>query len=109
MGLAVDLTKEMWFNKHFNRWEIYPHMIMIPEPENKGWRCDYCKFLIPWGEPDDYGCVSTESLIGCTERKAPCKWCGEQPLCAPDCTGMRLLLSDPKVYVTGENPFEVTS
>ena len=101
----IDPTKEKWFNKYFNRWELYPHMILDPEPENAGWRCLHCKVLIPWGEPDKDGLVSSESPIGCTERHTPCKWCGEQPLCAPDCVGIRMLLSDPKVYVIGDNPF----
>ncbi|KKN50754.1 hypothetical protein LCGC14_0629240 [marine sediment metagenome] len=100
------MEQDKWWDKHSEKWRLYPHMIMEPSPEENGWRCDYCNELIPWGEPDEDGMVSCESDVGCTERKKPCKWCGESPLCAPDCVGIRMLFSDPKVYVAGANPFE---
>jgi len=105
MTRLEELQKELYYNKYTNKWCLYPHMILDPEPGNHGWRCLYCHELIPWGEPDENGSISCESEIGCTERPKPCPWCGEQPLCAPDCVGIKMLLSDPKIYVCGDNPF----
>ena len=100
------LTKEKWYDKDSNRWRLYPHMIMTPDNERQGWVCDYCHHFVPWGEPDKDGLVSADDdVVGCTERHTPCPWCGSEPLCAPDCVGIRMILSDPKIYVIGDNPF----
>jgi len=98
-----DLRSERWWDKYCQKWRLYPHLILMPE--NGGLRCDFCALFLP---PDQDGSVPLEQAdgTGCTERKDACRWCGETPLCAPNCAGMRLLLSDPKVYVTGENPFQ---
>lgn len=107
-AIQTDPTKEKWYDKRSKRWRLFPHMILFPDEERQGYECEYCHHLIPWGEPDKDGLVLCEDNVGCTERHTPCKWCGEEPLCAPDCVGIRMLLSEPKIYLIGDNPFPDT-
>ena len=85
---------EMYFDKVTGRNEPYPHGLVT-----KNWdgthTCDYC------GLAGDYNDVLI--VKACTERPEPCKWCGESPLCAEDCVGIMLALSDPSVYVAGND------
>ena len=91
-----DLTKEKWWDKYLKEWRLYPHLCESPLGGDI-WVCEYCHYI---------GTLEQLNDIGCTEHKKPCKWCGQTPLCAPECIGMRMLLSDDKVYVAGDNPFE---
>ena len=96
------LKQETWYDKYSGKERLYPHYSLMPE--NKGLRCSYCKVFFA---PGDDGFIEIEG-VGCTERGHQlCPWCGETPLCAPDCVGIRMLLSDTRVYLTGDNPFEV--
>ena len=104
-----ELRSEKWFDKHTDKWEFYPHLTLLPNKLRKGWVCKYCGHFIPFGKPDKDGMVSCDDGIGCTERPKPCKWCGESPLCAPDCVGMRMALSDDKLYVIGDTPYDKDS
>ena len=87
-----DLTTETWFDKHSGKEQLYPHLTL--NRAVGGWRCAFCKVLFPK--------IGNSKSIGCTERTGPCTWCGEAPLCAPDCAGVRMALSDPKVHIAGE-------
>jgi len=80
-----------YYDKELKKWLLYPHLSM-KNTGNGIWKCDYCK---------ETGKYNELSKIACTERPKPCKWCGESPLCARDCVGIRIALSDPKVYVIG--------
>lgn len=96
----IEPTTETWYDKHTGKHRLYPHYVL--EPENGGLRCTYCRVFFP---PGNDGSIDIET-VGCTERKeTPCPWCGELPLCAPDCVGIRMLLSSSKVYICGDNPF----
>lgn len=93
------LTTEKWYDEYTKGWRLYPHLIVRRNIKLKVWKCDYCG---EEGNMDELG------KIGCTERSNPCKWCGRAPLCTPDCMGIKIALSDPKVVVIGgkENLFE---
>ena len=92
------MAEETWFDKRSGKQRLYPHLVLEPVGicGNRCWKCVYC------GAEDEYYKVRA---IGCTERKAACQWCGEKPLCAPDCVGIRMALSGDNVHVIGENPF----
>ena len=90
------LKNELWYDEYSHKYRIYPHLICENLWDGR-YRCVYC------GLEGDYNKVL--SKVGCTERKKPCLWCGQAPLCAPDCVGMRMLLSDPKAHLIG-NPYE---
>ena len=88
---------DTWYDKHLKIERPYPHLICSGVGDKGNYmihRCDYC------GLEGDYNDVLGK--VSCTERPKPCSWCGESPLCAPDCTGIALLLADPKVYVIDE-------
>ena len=92
------MNTEQYWDKRLEKWRYFPHLVMTPEGE--GLRCNYCDLYMPH---DGDGFISIEKDQGCTERKPMCQWCGEGPLCAPDCVGIRMLFSDPKVYIVGED------
>ena len=39
--------------------------------------------------------------VACTFVHPPCKWCGNTPVCAWDCAGMKEVFNNPDVYMTG--------
>lgn len=84
----------VWWDKRLKQYRPYPHLSMTKTQGNT-WKCRYC------GEenPDCNALCQTS----CAERPEPCKWCGESPLCAPDCMGIALALSAPEVFVIGES------
>ncbi len=99
----TDLSQEKYWDKYNERWLFYPHGIIRPRPELNGSECWYCGQILPW-DVDKDGMINIRPF-GCVERHPPCKWCGEEPECAPDCVGIRMALSDPDVYVAGGDPF----
>lgn len=64
----------------------------VPRPENRIWRCNYCKM------EDTYDALHDKA---CTYKYPPCKSCGQTPECAPDCSGIAEALSDEGVYLVG--------
>jgi len=78
---------ELWWGKYNHKHRPRPHLF----------RRRHCGIA---------GHCDKISEVSCTERKDPCPWCGQTPLCAPDCVAIRVLLSDSKAYVIGNNPFE---
>ena len=97
MTKQKEIREERWWDRHLKKWRLYPHLICDNLWDGR-YKCLYC------GLEGDYNRELTK--VSCTERKSPCPWCGGTPLCKPDCVGIRMLLSDPKVYVIGDNPFE---
>ncbi len=93
-----ELKQEKWWDKYGKKWRFYPHLICRNNSEGKS-QCDYCGEVM---RSDDNWVYFEE--IGCTERKGTCEWCGESPLCAPDCTGILMALSGEDVHVIG-NPY----
>ena len=56
------------------------------------WQCQYC------------GAKETIEELNkkeCTHEYPPCKYCGQTPICSPDCQGIMDVLCDSKTYVTG--------
>ncbi len=94
--MGIEITTKTWWDKYSNEHRPYPHLICHNLRDGR-YKCRHC------GIEGEYNKINKTS---CTERPKPCKWCGQTPLCAPDCVGIRMILSDPKVYVTGSNPFE---
>ena len=60
------------------------------------WKCNYCGAT---------GTLEELDQIECSYNYPPCKWCGQT--CAPDCIGVRLALSDPNIYICGQDIEEV--
>ncbi len=100
MSTEAKLKQEKWWDKRGQKWRFYPHLTCRNNKDGKS-QCVYCGEVM---RQDDKWVYFEE--ISCTERKQPCQWCGESPLCAPNCVGIRMILSDPEVYVTGDNPFD---
>ena len=88
--------EDKWWDKRLLKWRLYPHL-RVNSCNNGIWKCLYC---------GKTGTFKEVYATGRTERPKTCIWCGESPLCAPDCTGMQLLLGRPDVYVIGEDPFK---
>jgi len=88
---------DYWWDKHLGKFRLYPHLVMIPIGGGI-WECGDCKARGTLDELEGVGCPVSKD-------NPPCPWCGEAPLCAPDCVGIRMVLSDPKVYTIG-NPYE---
>ena len=97
----TEATEEKWWDKYNKKWRYFPHLVCTNNREGKS-QCVHCGAVMR----QDAEWVYTEE-IGCTERNPPCEWCGESPLCAPDCVGIRMALSDPEVHVIG-NPYKET-
>jgi len=77
--------------------KLNPHcdMIAIDPPRDhppRRWRCFYCKAE---------GLFEELQAIACTHVYPPCEFCGQTPICAPDCAGCLALLGAPGVYVVG--------
>jgi len=86
--------QSVWYDKHLKEWRLYPHLTMVRvKGKENVFKCAYCKRL---------GTVRQLERVSCPERPEPCKRCGETPLCAPDCVGVRMALSMPGVYVIGK-------
>lgn len=99
-----DPTTETWWDERLQKNRLYPHLWLTRVPNEEGhadekrrWGCTYCRVI----RVD----VNDFNKFGCTERKESCKWCGEKPLCAPDCLGVRMALSEGATEIVGGNPF----
>ncbi len=86
-----------------------PHLsVEATGPEGERvWRCTRCG-----SEGDDIDEMMNEPAR-CSVPVDPCKWCGQAPLCAPDCVGMAMILSgvNPEtmaddVYVIGQDDLD---
>lgn len=81
---------------------LKPHLSMRPvDPAGtkaRRWTCTYegCT------EAGDINILIKQDCI--EPPPPPCHWCGQTPLCAPDCAGIELALSGDDVHVVGEQP-----
>ena len=71
-----------------------PHNHLSKGPDGE-WTCQYCGVKGTVDELDD-----TE----CSHVYPPCPYCGQAPLCAPDCKGVGLALSGAGVYLATGRP-----
>ena len=94
------MTSDRYWDKHIGKMMPYPHLYCLGDGngDNGIPQTHTCQFC---GLSGDYNDVLM--VTSCTERSAPCEWCGEAPLCSPDCVGVRMALSDPGVYVAGHD------
>ncbi len=65
----------------------------IPDIKKDLWICHWC---------GDAGSFDELESRNCGYEYPICPWCGQTPICAPDCVGCWLALSDPKIYIAGE-------
>jgi len=61
------------------------------------WKCQYCGVI---------GTIEELDKIECSYQYPPCRWCGQTPICASDCIGIRIALSDPRIYIAGNKDWE---
>lgn len=54
------------------------------------WKCKYCGME---------GTYAELNAVECPYEYPPCKYCGETPLCAPDCKGIVMALTDPGGFI----------
>ena len=78
-----------------------PHLSMQPvDPKIKGpnrrWRC----VDAACGITGNYSEVIAQDCLA--PLPAPCKWCGQTPLCTPDCEGMLAIFNRSDVHVAGQ-------
>lgn len=94
-----------------------PHCILIPLRDgaenlvgptlaaDEHWKCGKCGKVGLWAEMDEPEALATGAIFKvCLYPYPACQWCGQTPLCAPDCVGIRMLLSDSRIYIAGETP-----
>lgn len=66
------------------------------EPPLDKWKCEYCGIE---------GTFDEVEAIECSYKYPPCEYCGQTPICASDCKGVALALSeeltDTKTYLAG--------
>ncbi len=93
------MAQETYWDEHTGKQMPYPHLYCLGDGNGRDGvpQTHTCRFC---GLSGDYNDVLMAT--SCTERPKPCLWCGEAPLCAEDCVGMALALSDPAVYAAGE-------
>lgn len=75
-----------------------PHNSIValspPGIKNRRWKCRYCG---EEGSCDDL--MGPEQKNPCSHVYPPCKFCGQTPTCAANCTGIAAALSSPDVRV----------
>jgi len=64
-----------------------------PKPQD-WWECQYCK---------ENGTLTHLSEVECSYEYPPCDYCGQTPECARDCRGVIEALSDPNIYIAGQD------
>lgn len=69
------------------------HLIRQGKSPKDLWQCYYCK------QSGTYDEMETKE---CSYAYPPCKYCGQTPLCAPDCKGMIALLGQPEIRVISD-------
>ena len=67
-----------------------PHLTWINIGNGWIWRCKDCQMLGSW---------EALSNTECPVIPPPCSWCGHVAICAWDCMGIALILSDPQVHI----------
>ena len=71
-----------------------PHMSLValspPGTENRIWKCTYCH---------EEGLMDEIRKTECSFVYPPCEHCGQTPECALDCSGIAMLLADPRVHL----------